>query len=89
MNSTNQILSRFFDTFLLLYVFLILLLLCRISLLQLKMFIAQSHSIPFRGHVYLTGECNYGGRVTDDKDRRLILSLLNMIYNNDTIEQDK
>lgn len=61
----------------------------RISLLQLKMFITQSHSIPFRGHVYLTGECNYGGRVTDDKDRRLMLSLLNMIYNNETIEEDK
>lgn len=53
------------------------------------MFITQSHSIPFRGHVYLTGECNYGGRVTDDKDRRLMLSLLNMIYNNETIEEDK
>ncbi|XP_030372078.1 dynein heavy chain 3, axonemal [Scaptodrosophila lebanonensis] len=60
----------------------------KISLLQLKMFIAQSHTIPFRGHVYLTGECNYGGRVTDDKDRRLILSLLNMIYNPRTIEVD-
>ncbi|XP_054732574.1 dynein axonemal heavy chain 3-like [Anastrepha obliqua] len=60
----------------------------KISLMQLKMFIAQSKSIPFRGHVYLTGECNYGGRVTDDKDRRLILSLLNMIYNPTTIEMD-
>ncbi|XP_036671579.3 dynein axonemal heavy chain 3 isoform X3 [Drosophila suzukii] len=60
----------------------------KISLLQLKMFITQSQSIPFRGHVYLTGECNYGGRVTDDKDRRLILSLLNMIYNPNTIEED-
>ncbi|XP_037881601.1 dynein heavy chain 3, axonemal [Glossina fuscipes] len=58
----------------------------KISLLQLKMFISQSHTIPFRGHVYLTGECNYGGRVTDDKDRRLILSLLNMLYNPNTIE---
>ncbi|EDW73522.2 uncharacterized protein Dwil_GK16602 [Drosophila willistoni] len=60
----------------------------KISLLQLKMFITQSQTIPFRGHVYLTGECNYGGRVTDDKDRRLILSLLNMIYNQNTIDED-
>ncbi|XP_037940546.1 dynein heavy chain 3, axonemal-like [Teleopsis dalmanni] len=57
----------------------------KISLLQLKMFIAQHESIPFRGHIYLTGECNYGGRVTDDKDRRLILSLLNLVYNPNTV----
>ena len=53
------------------------------------MFIKQCGFIPFRGHVYLTGECNYGGRVTDDKDRRLMLSLLNNLYNQDTIDVDK
>lgn len=57
--------------------------------MQLKMFLKQYGVIPFEGHRYLTGECNYGGRVTDDKDRRLLLSLLNLVYNQDTIDTNK
>jgi dynein heavy chain, axonemal len=57
--------------------------------MQLKMFINQYGEIPFAGHTYLTGECNYGGRVTDDKDRRLLMSLLNLVYNQDTIDVEK
>lgn len=60
----------------------------KISLQQLKMFLKQYSHIPFEGHVYLTGECNYGGRVTDDKDRRLLLSLLNCMYNEKTVIDD-
>ena len=42
---------------------------------------AQEDIIPFDALKYLTAECNYGGRVTDDKDRRLITTLLEDYYN--------
>ncbi|XP_058823709.1 dynein axonemal heavy chain 3 [Topomyia yanbarensis] len=61
----------------------------KISLMQLKLFLHQYSYIPFEGHIYLTGECNYGGRVTDDKDRRLLMSLLNRIYNPESIDIDE
>lgn len=61
----------------------------RISLMQLKAFLSQYGDIPFEGHTYLTGECNYGGRVTDDKDRRLLMSLLTSSYNELAISEDK
>jgi len=53
----------------------------RICVLQLKMFLDEFETtIPFDALKYLTAECNYGGRVTDDKDRRLIVTLLEDYY---------
>ncbi|XP_063147830.1 dynein axonemal heavy chain 12 [Candoia aspera] len=58
----------------------------RISVRQLQLFINEYEHIPFEAITYLTGECNYGGRVTDDWDRRLLLTMLADFYNPDIVE---
>ncbi|XP_063362018.1 dynein axonemal heavy chain 3 [Cydia amplana] len=58
----------------------------RICIMQLQMFLTEYADTPFDALNYLAGECNYGGRVTDDKDRRLILSLLSLFYNDEVTE---
>ncbi|XP_065937642.1 dynein axonemal heavy chain 3 isoform X7 [Magallana gigas] len=60
----------------------------RISVRQLQMFINDYDKPPLEALSYLTGQCNYGGRVTDDLDRRLITSLLEIFYNEKLIFDD-
>ena len=43
-----------------------------ISIRQTKMMLDEYDADQFKSLNYLIGECNYGGRVTDDKDRRSV-----------------
>ena len=47
-----------------------------VSLTQMKQYLDEYAEIPYRVLRFLFAEINYGGRVTDDKDRRLMNNLL-------------
>lgn len=49
------------------------------------MFLNEYESIPYDAITYLTGECNYGGRVTDAWDRRTIVTLLKDFVNENLV----
>ncbi|KAJ6667676.1 hypothetical protein lerEdw1_015997 [Lerista edwardsae] len=53
----------------------------RICISQLKMFLDEYEDIPYKVLKYTAGEINYGGRVTDDWDRRCIMNILEDFYN--------
>lgn len=57
---------------------------------QLKIFLdeAKNGEIPFKVLVFLGAEVNYGGRVTDDKDVRLISNILLRFINPKVLEDD-
>ncbi|RLN88726.1 hypothetical protein BBJ28_00016849, partial [Nothophytophthora sp. Chile5] len=50
------------------------------SLASLRKFLEEQPSIPWDALRYVTGQINYGGRVTDDWDRRCLTSLLDNFY---------
>eukprot|EP01116_Phalansterium_solitarium_P017128 TRINITY_DN413_c0_g1_i5.p1 TRINITY_DN413_c0_g1~~TRINITY_DN413_c0_g1_i5.p1 ORF type:complete len:4163 (-),score=2181.62 TRINITY_DN413_c0_g1_i5:539-13027(-) len=60
-----------------------------ICLRQLRMFLEEAEGgIPFKLLNYLSGEINYGGRVTDDWDRRLLRNILSDFYTTDIVDPE-
>lgn len=45
------------------------------------MYIQENEHTPYDALLYLIGECNYGGRVTDYWDRRTLNTLLRFYVN--------
>jgi dynein heavy chain len=50
------------------------------SITMLKIFLDEQDEIPWDALVYVTGHINYGGRVTDDNDRKCLLTTLQRYY---------
>ncbi len=56
------------------------------SLTMLRLFLDEQDDIPWDALVFVTGHINYGGRVTDDNDRRCLLTTLQKYYCTENLE---
>ncbi|GFR46074.1 hypothetical protein Agub_g7539 [Astrephomene gubernaculifera] len=63
----------------------------RISARQMRMYVmdctARGNPLPYAALRYAIGECNYGGRVTDDRDRQLLSTLLRRLVSPEVAER--
>lgn len=52
----------------------------------IKMLLGENESVPWDAMLFVTGNINYGGRVTDDWDRRCLMTILKKFISNDVLE---
>ena len=57
----------------------------RMSMLLIYNFLNEYDEIPFKALTYVISECIYGGRVTDEEDRKRIKGILGSIMNDNVI----
>lgn len=60
----------------------------KICISQLKMFLWEYSEVPFKVLTYTAGHINYGGRVTDDWDRRCLMNVLADYYTEKVVDPD-
>merc|ERR1719146_11438 len=59
-----------------------------VSMEQFAMYIEKQSEVPYQTMTYIVAEVNYGGRVTDDKDVRLISAVLVRYFNEGILKDD-
>jgi len=60
----------------------------QISMKQLYYFIDSYDTVPFNALKYLIGQCNYGGRVTESADQRVLMALLEDFLSEKVLKPD-
>ena len=58
------------------------------SISVLRLFLDEQEHIPWDAMNYVTGNINYGGRVTDDWDRRCLMCIMRKFYNSSVLEDN-
>merc|ERR1711881_643592 len=58
------------------------------SIANLRRFLDDQPTIPWDALFYVTGQINFGGRVTDDWDRRCLMSVLRTVCRPDILDDN-
>jgi len=57
------------------------------SISNVKILIEENDEVPWDSLLFISGHINYGGRVTDDWDRRCLIIMLKQFFNKQILEE--